>query len=73
VSSGQAAPAPAAARDVVTTTARHTPLHANVDLALVVLPVSSGMSAEAGETVPRTAGWPRDSGSTAIDSSWTAK
>ncbi|MFB9579050.1 citrate synthase [Streptomyces yanii] len=56
----QAAPALAAARDVVTTTARHTPLHANVDLALAVLSVSSGMSAEAGETVfavSRTAGW----------------
>ncbi|MFE7707741.1 citrate/2-methylcitrate synthase [Streptomyces sp. NPDC057486] len=56
----QAAPALAAARDVVTTTARHTPLHANVDLALAVLSVSSGMSVEAGETVfavSRTAGW----------------
>lgn len=56
----QAAPALAAARDVVTTTARHAPLHANVDLALAVLSVSSGMAAEAGETVfaiSRTAGW----------------
>lgn len=56
----QAAPALAAARDVVTTTARHTPLHANIDLALAVLSVASGMSAEAGETVfavSRTAGW----------------
>lgn len=56
----RAAPALAAARDVVTTTARHTPLHANVDLALAVLSVSSGMAAEAGETVfavSRTAGW----------------
>ncbi|MFF2964188.1 citrate/2-methylcitrate synthase [Streptomyces sp. NPDC057963] len=56
----QAAPALAAARDVVTTTARHTPLHANVDLALAALSVSSGMAAEAGETVfavSRTAGW----------------
>lgn len=56
----QAAGALAAARDVVTTTARHAPLHANVDLALAVLSVSSGMSAEAGETVfavSRTAGW----------------
>ncbi|MFE1286785.1 citrate synthase [Streptomyces sp. NPDC058751] len=55
-----AAPALAAARDVVTTTARHTPLHANVDLALAVLTVSSGMSASAGETifaVARTVGW----------------
>jgi citrate synthase len=43
----------------VTTTARHTPLPANVDLALAVLTVSSGMSASAGETVfavARTAG-----------------
>jgi citrate synthase len=50
----------AAARDVVATTARHTPLHANVDLALAVLTVSSGMPATAGETifaVARTAGW----------------
>lgn len=56
----RAAPALAAARDVVTTTARHAPLHANVDLALAVLSVSSGMAAEAGETVfaiSRTAGW----------------
>ncbi|MEU1198003.1 citrate synthase [Streptomyces sp. NPDC005813] len=55
-----AGPALAAARDVVTTTARHAPLHANVDLALAVLTVSSGMSASAGETVfavARTAGW----------------
>ncbi|MCX4673762.1 citrate synthase [Streptomyces sp. NBC_01433] len=56
----QAADALAAARDVVSTTARHTPLHANVDLALAVLSVSCGMPAEAGETVfavSRTAGW----------------
>ncbi|MBL1288741.1 citrate synthase family protein [Streptomyces sp. For3] len=56
----QAAPAMAAARDVVATTARHTPLHANVDLALAVLSVTYGMPAEAGETVfavSRTAGW----------------
>jgi citrate synthase len=55
-----AAPALAAAHDIVTTTARHTPLHANVDLALAVLTVSSGMPASAGETVfaiARTAGW----------------
>lgn len=55
-----AAPALAAARDVVSTTARHTPLHANVDLALAVLTVSCGMDATAGETVfavARTAGW----------------
>lgn len=49
-----------AARDIVATTARHTPLHANVDLALAVLTVSCGMPATAGETifaVARTAGW----------------
>ncbi|MES9521496.1 citrate/2-methylcitrate synthase [Streptomyces capoamus] len=49
-----------AARDIVTTTARHTPLHANVDLALAVFTASSGMQATAGETifaVARTAGW----------------
>ncbi|MFE5241807.1 MULTISPECIES: citrate/2-methylcitrate synthase [unclassified Streptomyces] len=56
----QAAAALSAARDVIATTARHTPLHANVDLALAVLSVSEGMPAEAGETifaVSRTAGW----------------
>ncbi|MEU1470901.1 citrate/2-methylcitrate synthase [Streptomyces sp. NPDC005761] len=56
----RAAPALAAARDVVATAARHTPLHANVDLALAVLSVSSDMAVEAGETVfaiSRTAGW----------------
>ncbi|MGW7265567.1 citrate synthase [Streptomyces sp. NPDC054842] len=56
----QAAPALAAARDVATTAARHTPLHANVDLALAVLTVASGMPSTAGETVfavARTAGW----------------
>ncbi|MFF9205898.1 citrate synthase [Streptomyces sp. NPDC014986] len=55
-----AAPALAAARDIVATAARHTPLHANVDLALAVLTASSGMPASAGETVfavARTAGW----------------
>ncbi|WP_405591841.1 citrate/2-methylcitrate synthase [Streptomyces sp. NBC_01190] len=55
-----AEPALAAARDVVATTARHSPLHANVDLALGVLSVSFGMPMEAGETVfavSRTAGW----------------
>ena len=55
-----AEPALAAARDIVSTTARHTPLHANVDLALAVLTVASGMDATAGETVfavARTAGW----------------
>ncbi|GGS29004.1 helix-turn-helix domain-containing protein [Streptomyces parvus] len=56
----QAAGALAAAREVVATTARHAPLHANVDLALAVLSVSRGMAADAGETVfavSRTAGW----------------
>ncbi|KOU22372.1 citrate synthase [Streptomyces sp. WM6372] len=57
----QAGPALAAAREVVATAAaRRGGLHANVDLALAVLTVSSGMSAEAGETVfavSRTAGW----------------
>ncbi|MFB8245853.1 citrate synthase [Streptomyces sp. NPDC055952] len=56
----RAEPALLAARDIVETTARHTPLHANVDLALAVLTTSSGMPAGAGETifaVARTAGW----------------
>ncbi|MFI6146662.1 citrate synthase [Streptomyces sp. NPDC051109] len=57
----QAGPALAAAREVVATAAaRRGGLHANVDLALAVLTVSCGMSAEAGETVfavSRTAGW----------------
>ncbi|MFE3886015.1 citrate/2-methylcitrate synthase [Streptomyces lydicus] len=56
----RARPALQAARQVVTTTARHTELHANVDLALAVLTVSTGMPAEAGETIyaiGRTAGW----------------
>ncbi|GGY93810.1 helix-turn-helix domain-containing protein [Streptomyces nitrosporeus] len=56
----RAAAALEAARDVVATTARHAPLHANVDLALAVLSVSCGMPADAGETVfavSRTAGW----------------
>ncbi|MFF8594901.1 citrate/2-methylcitrate synthase [Streptomyces sp. NPDC015220] len=55
-----AAPALAAARDIVATTARRTPLHANVDLALAVLTASSGMPSTASETifaVARTAGW----------------
>ncbi|SHL45532.1 citrate/2-methylcitrate synthase [Actinacidiphila paucisporea] len=55
-----AADALAAARDTIATAARHTPLHANVDLALAVLSVASGMPAEAGEAVfavGRTAGW----------------
>lgn len=49
-----------AAREVITTTARHTELHANVDLALAVLTASTGMPAEAGETIfaiARTVGW----------------
>ncbi|MFI5727922.1 citrate synthase [Streptomyces cyaneofuscatus] len=56
----QAAGALAAAREVVATTARHAPLHANIDLALAVLSVACGMAAEAGETVfavSRTAAW----------------
>ncbi|THA35527.1 helix-turn-helix domain-containing protein [Streptomyces sp. A1277] len=56
----RAAPALAAARDVVATTARDATLHANVDLALAALSVASDMPAEAGETVfavSRTAGW----------------
>ncbi|MFE1774075.1 citrate/2-methylcitrate synthase [Streptomyces sp. NPDC059008] len=56
----RASPALEAAREVITTTARHTELHANVDLALAVLTVASGMPTEAGETifaVARTAGW----------------
>ncbi|MFE9460753.1 citrate synthase [Streptomyces californicus] len=56
----RAAGALAAAREVVATAARHTPLHANIDLALAVLSVSGDMPAEAGETVfavARTAGW----------------
>ncbi|WP_075732325.1 citrate synthase family protein [Streptomyces acidiscabies] len=53
-------PALAAARDVVATTARHAPLHANVDLALAAMTHSFGMPATAGEAifaVARTAGW----------------
>lgn len=56
----EAGPALAAAREVEETTARHAPLHANVDLALAVLSVSAGMPVEAGEavfSVARTAGW----------------
>ncbi|AZM59643.1 MULTISPECIES: citrate synthase [unclassified Streptomyces] len=56
----QAAPALAAARDMVATAARRTPLHANVDLALAVFTASCGMPSSAGETifaVARTAGW----------------
>ncbi|GGT09812.1 citrate synthase [Streptomyces chromofuscus] len=55
-----AEPALSAARDVVATAARHTPLHANVDLALAVLTTACGMHATAGEAifaVARTAGW----------------
>lgn len=56
----RARPALQAAREVISTTARHAELHANVDLALAVLTVATGMPAEAGETVfaiARTAGW----------------
>ncbi|GGW66658.1 citrate synthase [Streptomyces caelestis] len=56
----RAEPALLAARDIVETTARHAPLHANVDLALAVLTTSCGMPPTAGETifaVARTAGW----------------
>ncbi|MBT2407066.1 citrate synthase [Streptomyces sp. ISL-87] len=57
----QAGPALAAAREVAAVMARQGGgLHANVDLALAVLTLSCGMSAEAGETVfavARTAGW----------------
>ncbi|MGW1620318.1 citrate/2-methylcitrate synthase [Streptomyces sp. NPDC002172] len=56
----RAEPALLAARDVAATTARHTPLHANVDLALAVFTASCGMPSTAGETifaVARTAGW----------------
>lgn len=56
----RARPTLQAARQVITTTARHTELHANVDLALAVLTVSTGMPTEAGETIfaiARTAGW----------------
>ncbi|WP_156725577.1 citrate synthase family protein [Streptomyces apocyni] len=55
-----AGPAVAAAREVEAVTARHTALHANVDLALAALSVAHQMPAEAGETVfavARTAGW----------------
>jgi citrate synthase len=56
----RAEPALLAARDIVATTTRHAPLHANVDLALAVLTASCGMAPAAGETifaVARTAGW----------------
>ncbi|MFI5757808.1 citrate synthase [Streptomyces sp. NPDC051569] len=55
-----AGPVLAAAREVEATTARHVRLHANVDLALAALSVTTGMPPEAGETVfavARTAGW----------------
>ncbi|MFF4497979.1 citrate synthase [Streptomyces sp. NPDC001546] len=54
-----AAAALGAAREVAAVMARHG-LHPNVDLALAVLTLSCGMTAEAGETVfavARTAGW----------------
>ncbi|WP_035815035.1 citrate synthase [Jiangella gansuensis] len=50
----------AAAREVVDTTARRLPLHANVDLALATLSVAADMPPDAGETIfaiARTAGW----------------
>lgn len=50
----------AAAREVVRATARHAPVHANVDLALAVLSVAADMPPDAGETlftVARIAGW----------------
>jgi citrate synthase len=56
----QAGPALRTAREVAALAGRHAALHANVDLALAVLSVSSGMPAEAGETafaIARTAGW----------------
>ncbi|MGA5356022.1 citrate/2-methylcitrate synthase [Streptomyces purpurascens] len=56
----RAEPALLAARDIVETTARHAPLHANIDLALAALTTSCGMPSTAGETifaVARTAGW----------------
>ncbi|MEU4655473.1 citrate synthase family protein [Streptomyces sp. NPDC023723] len=56
----RAAPVLSAAQDVVATAARHTPLHANVDLALAALTVACGMPSSASETifaVARTAGW----------------
>ncbi|MEU5276440.1 citrate/2-methylcitrate synthase [Streptomyces asoensis] len=56
----EAGPALAAARDIEATTARHTPLHANVDLALAVLTTSCGMESSASEmifAIARTAGW----------------
>ncbi|MEU6405644.1 citrate synthase [Streptomyces sp. NPDC046985] len=55
-----AAPALAAARDIAATAARHSPLHANVDLALGVFTASCAMPSSASETVfavARTAGW----------------
>ncbi|MBY8881250.1 citrate/2-methylcitrate synthase [Actinacidiphila acidipaludis] len=55
-----AAPALAAARDVLATGARHSTPQANVDLALGAFSLACGMPAEAGETVfsvARTAGW----------------
>jgi citrate synthase len=55
-----ASPALAAAHEVAAAAARHVTLPANVDLALAVLSVTTGMTADAGETVfavARTAGW----------------
>jgi citrate synthase len=55
-----AAPLVEVAGDVVETAARHVELHANVDLALAVLTLASGMPADAGEAIfaiARTVGW----------------
>ncbi|OON75124.1 citrate synthase [Streptomyces tsukubensis] len=55
-----ARPALEAARAVERTTAAHVPVHANIDLAVAALTVSSGMASAAGETmfaVARTVGW----------------
>jgi citrate synthase len=56
----RAAPVLAAAREVAVTAGRPEPLHATIDLALAVLSVSCGMTAEGGQVifaVARTAGW----------------
>jgi citrate synthase len=55
-----AAPIVEIAHDIADTAARHAPLHANIDLALAVMSVSSGMPADAGEcifAIARTVGW----------------
>jgi citrate synthase len=56
----EAAPALAAAEEVVTAAGRQRPRHINVDMALAVLSVSCGMPPESGQVifaVARTAGW----------------